>query len=136
MAGNEAGWAGVSGQAARFVLVGAFLSVLTFLTYVAPAVYCGMEPILAYWISYCVTVVTGYVLHSRLSFAARGARDQLLVRRGRFTIVSLVSLGMNSFFVWLLTVPLGGPPWWPIAPMIMVTPTVTFLLNRQWVFGR
>jgi hypothetical protein len=37
--------------------------------------------------------------------------------------------------VWLITVPLGIGPAWPILPMLFVTPVVTFILNRQWVFG-
>jgi hypothetical protein len=36
--------------------------------------------------------------------------------------------------VWLFTGPLELSPAWPILPMLFVTPAVTFLLNRQWVF--
>ena len=56
-------------------------------------------------------------------------------RTGRFFIVSLVSLGLNSLFVGVLTGPLDGPTWWPVIPMLFVTPLVTFYLNRQWVFA-
>jgi hypothetical protein len=48
--------------------------------------------------------------------------------------VSLISLGLNSFWVWLLTEPFRLSPAWPIVPMLFVTPLVTFTLNRQWVF--
>ena len=53
----------------------------------------------------------------------------------RFIIVSLISLRAQQ----LLGVaadrrPLELGPAWPILPMLFVTPAVTFLLNRQWVF--
>jgi hypothetical protein len=35
----------------------------------------------------------------------------------------------------LLTGLLAGPTWWPVVLMLTVTPAVTFLLNRHWVFG-
>ena len=57
-------------------------------------------------------------------------------RTSRFFLVSLVSFGLNSLFVWILTGPLlDGPEWWPVVPMLFVTPFVTFALNRRWVFG-
>jgi hypothetical protein len=36
--------------------------------------------------------------------------------------------------VWLLWSYLGLNPEVPIIPMLFVTPAVTFVLNRQWVF--
>ena len=41
----------------------------------------------------------------------------------------------NQFFVWLLVKQMGGPTWWPVIPIIFVTPLLTFTLNRRWVFG-
>ena len=36
----------------------------------------------------------------------------------------------------VLTGPLlHGPTWWPLVPAVFVTPALTFLFNRQWVFG-
>ena len=35
-----------------------------------------------------------------------------------------------------MTGALGGPAWWPLVPMLLVTPLVSFALNRAWVFGR
>ena len=48
--------------------------------------------------------------------------------------VSLISYALNSFWVWLLFSRLQLGRAAPIAPMVFVTPGVTFLLNRQWVF--
>ena len=58
-------------------------------------------------------------------------------RTGRFFIVSLVSLGLNSLFVFILAgqacsaARSGGRS----SRSLFVTPLVTFSLNRRWVFG-
>jgi putative flippase GtrA len=116
-------------------MVGGFVTALGVATYYIPATYFGVAPLLANLLGYGVAVAFGYVLHSRVSFRGHGSRDNAVQRTGRFFVVSLVSLGLNSLFVWTLTGLLDGPTWWPVIPMLFVTPLVTFALNRQWVFG-
>ena len=41
---------------------------------------------------------------------------------------------LNSFWVWLLYSHLDLGRGAPILPMLFVTPVMTFVLNRQWVF--
>jgi putative flippase GtrA len=123
------------GQLVRFGLVGGFVTALGVAAYWIPATFMGVAPLLANLLGYAVAVAFGYVLHSRVSFRGHGSRDNVARRTGRFFVVSLVSLGLNSLFVGVLTGPLGGPTWWPVIPMLFVTPLVTFSLNRQWVFG-
>ena len=48
--------------------------------------------------------------------------------------VSVISYALNSLWVWLLYTHLDLGRAAPIAPMLFVTPVVTFVLNRQWVF--
>ena len=125
----------LQGQLLRFGMVGGFVTALSVIVYYVPATWLGVPPLLANLLAYGVAVALGYVLHSRVSFKGHGSRDKPLERTGRFFIVSLVSLGLNSLFVGILTGPLHGPTWWPVIPMLFVTPLVTFTLNRQWVFG-
>ena len=122
-------------QLLRFGLVGGFVTALSVIVYYVPATWFGVPPLIANLLGYGVAVAIGYVLHSRVSFKGHGDRDNPVQRTGRFFIVSLVSLGLNSLFVGVLTGPLDGPTWWPVIPMLFVTPLVTFTLNRQWVFG-
>jgi putative flippase GtrA len=49
--------------------------------------------------------------------------------------VNTLGFLLNQLFVWLLVHQLGGPTWWPVIPIIFVTPLVTFSLNRRWVFA-
>lgn len=125
----------LAGQLLRFGLVGGFVTALGVIVYYVPATYFGVAPLLSNLLGYGVAVAFGYVLHSRVSFRGHGSRDNPARRSFRFFIVSLVSLGLNSLFVGILTGPLDGPTWWPVIPMLFVTPLVTFALNRQWVFG-
>lgn len=123
------------GQLIRFGMVGGFVTALGVVTYYVPATYLGVAPLLANLLGYAVAMAFGYVMHSRISFRGHGSRDNAVQRTGRFFIVSLVSLGLNSIWVWSLVEYLNGPTWWPVLPMLFVTPLVTFSLNRHWVFG-
>lgn len=133
--GQSAALRDLLGQLLRFGMVGGFVTALGVAAYYIPATWLGVAPLLANLLGYMVAVTFGYILHSRVSFKGHGSRDNPAARTGRFFIVSLVSLGLNSLFVGVLTGPLDGPTWWPVVPMLFVTPLVTFTLNRQWVFG-
>ncbi|HEX5184930.1 MAG TPA: GtrA family protein [Allosphingosinicella sp.] len=122
-------------QLIRFGLVGGFVTALGAAAYWVPATFLGVPPLVANVIGYIVAAGIGYVLHSKVSFRGHGSRDNPVRRTGRFLIVSLISLGLNSLFVWALTGPLHGPTWWPVVPMLFATPLVTFALNRHWVFA-
>jgi putative flippase GtrA len=122
-------------QLIRFGLVGGFVTALGAGAYWVPATFLGVPPLVANVFGYLVAAGIGYVLHSRVSFRGHGSRENPARRTGRFLIVSLISLGLNSLFVWALTGPMHGPTWWPVVPMLFVTPLVTFALNRQWVFA-
>lgn len=124
------------GQLVRFGMVGGFVTGLYALVYSPLAKYEIVSPQLANLAGYLVAMVTGYVLHSRWSFRGHGTRDNTARTTSRFFIVSLVSLGLNALFVFILTdsKALDGPWWWPLIPILFVTPLVTFSLNRQWVF--
>src|SRR3954470_24524735 len=122
-------------QLLRFGMVGGFVTALGAGAYWVPATFLGVHPLAANVFGYLVAAGVGYVLHSRVSFKGHGSRDNPVQRTGRFLVVSLVSLALNSLFVWVLTGLLHGPTWWPVVPMIFATPLATFALNRYWVFA-
>lgn len=125
------------GQFLSFGLVGAVLSGLSTLAYLLPIMLLHAPPLLANFIAYTLAVTVGFQLHGRLTFvkSAGGSGASVPVRAGRFGAVSLVSLGLNSLFVWALTGPLRLSPLWPLLPMLFVTPVATFWLNRRWVWA-
>ena len=123
----------VVGQLLRFLVSGGIVTALGVGVYALVALGLRWHPQLGNFLAYVTAVATGYLLHSRWSFRDHGGE-----RGGGtlapFVTVSLISLGLNSFWVWLLTEPFRLSPAWPIVPMLFVTPLVTFTLNRQWVF--
>ena len=132
---GKGGLGTLAGQLGRFVLSGGLATALNAGVYWALATWAGVAPLLANLVGYGSAVISGYVLHSRWSFRGHGRRDNVARTTGRFFLVSLASLGLNSFWVWLLTGALEGPTWWPLVPMLLVTPLLTFALNRRWVFA-
>ena len=120
-------------QLARFVISGVVVTVLGLGVYALIALVLRWNPQIGNFLAYVVAVATGYVMHSRWSFGDHGGtRDHRT--KMRFIIVSLISYALNSFWVWLLFTHLEWGRGAPIIPMLFVTPAVTFLLNRQWVF--
>ena len=120
-------------QLLRFLISGALVTLLGVGVYAIVALVLGWHPQIGNLLAYLVAMGTGYVMHSRWSFRDHGQRTKSTAVR--FVIVSLISLGLNSLWVALITGPLGLGPAWPILPMLFVTPAVTFTLNRYWVFG-
>jgi putative flippase GtrA len=123
------------GQIGRFGLTGGLLTLLVAGAYWAVAELLHIDPLVSMTLVYLTFTGLGYVLHSRFSFRGHGDRDNAGLRTTRFFIVNTLGFVSNQFFVWLLTKYLHGPNWWPVIPIIFVTPVLTFTLNRRWVFG-
>lgn len=120
-------------QIVRFGLSGLLLTLLVAGAYWLLAF--TMEPMLAMTLSYLAVTGVGYLLHSRWSFKDHGSRDNAAARTAKFFTVNTLGFLLNQFFVWLLVHHYGGPTWWPVVPIIFLTPVVTFSLNRKWVFA-
>jgi putative flippase GtrA len=123
----------VLAQLARFVVSGAFVTALGVAVYAFVALVLRWHPQLGNVLAYAVAMASGYLMHSRWSFRDHGG-ERTQATRVRFVIVSLISYALNSFWVWLLFTRLDLGRAAPILPMLFVTPAVTFILNRQWVF--
>lgn len=121
------------GQLLRFVMTGGFVTALGVSVYAIVALVLRWDPQLGNFLAYVVAVATGYVLHSRWSFRDHGG-ERTTATKLRFAAVSIISYALNSLWVWLLYTRLDLGRAAPIAPMLFVTPLVTFVLNRQWVF--
>lgn len=147
MPGTCAGWLGdrmkrrlpareTLAQIVRFGISGLAITVASAVSYWLIAEKLRVDPNLSLLIVFAVFSLVGFVLHSRWSFSGHGDRDNPLVRLGRYTASNLIGLALNQGFVWLLVKALHGATWWPIIPMIAVTPWLTFGFNRHWVFSK
>ena len=91
-------------------------------------------PLIAVVIAFIAATAVGKVAHSRVSFRGHGSRTPRTARR--FIVVQLFGFALNALFTWVLTGPLvHGPTWWPLVPAVLVTPLITFGLQRNWVFA-
>ena len=122
------------GQLFRYGVTGGLASIVNIAIYWVAATPLHVDANVSMFLGYVAAVIVGYVVHSRWSFRGHGRRGNLARTGGRFVLVSLVSFGLNSFWVWLFVRHLGGPTWWPIPPVLVITPLVVFTLNRRWVF--
>jgi len=121
------------GQLARFVVSGAFVTAIGVGIYAIVALVLRWHPQVGNFMAYVVAVALGYFMHSTWSFKGHGS-ERSHATKVRFVIVSVISYALNSLWVWLLFTYLELGRAAPIGPMLFVTPAVTFVLNRQWVF--
>jgi putative flippase GtrA len=122
-------------QLFRFAVAGGITTALYTLVYSPLAKYRVTSEQVANLAGYLVAMLAGYLIHSRWSFRGHGADVRQTTIR--FFLVSLVSYAINTGWVFVLTddAMLAGPWWWPLVPVLFVTPFVIFLLNRLWVFA-
>ena len=125
----------VAVQAARYAFAGAVITVLVAASYWAVAEFLHVDPMLSLTLVFLFFTGVSYVTHGAYSFRGHGARDRAHVRATRFLVINVAGFAANQFFVWLLVKQLGGPTWWPVIPIIFVTPLLTFTLHRRWVFA-
>ena len=122
------------GQIVRYGLVGGVVTALQGAVYWLLSSQAGWDPQLSNVAGYLVAVATGFLAHGAITFRGQGAQSVAPVRLARFVGVSLISLALNAFWVWLTVTALGAPLWAPLPFMAVVTPGIVFVLNRQWVF--
>jgi putative flippase GtrA len=122
-------------QAIRYGFAGGVITLAVAASYWAIAELLGIDPQISLAIVFVVFTVVSFFTHGSFSFRGHGERDRQHVRLVRFLIVNVIGFACNQFFVWLLVKQLGGPTWWPVLPIIFVTPLLTFMLHRRWVFG-
>ncbi|MBD8547638.1 GtrA family protein [Sphingomonas sp. CFBP 8760] len=122
-------------QLFRFAIAGGITTALYTIVYSPLAKYRVTSEQVANLAGYLVAMLAGYVIHSRWSFRGHGA--DMRQTTIRFFLVSLISYAINTGWVFLLTddAMLAGPWWWPLVPVLFVTPLVIFALNRLWVFA-
>lgn len=120
------------GQLIRFGLVGLGSTLLYAAVYWPLATYV-MWPVFAVLIAFVVAVTVGFFLHSRWSFKGH-ERDEDARTKAQFFGVQTAGMLLNAAFTWVAVDLLHGPTWWPLVPAVLVTPFLTFALNRWWVF--
>jgi putative flippase GtrA len=131
---------GVLGQLIRFGIVGGISAVIYSIVFLGVADYLlprdwAWSGTLAVPPAFLVAAGCGWVMHSNWSFKGHGTRDPSGRQHARFLIVQAGGMVLNMIFAWVLTARLGEPNWVALIPAVAVTPLVTFVFQRQWVFA-
>jgi putative flippase GtrA len=122
-------------QAMRYAIAGGIITLLVAASYWAVATWLHVDANLALALVFVFFSGVSYVTHGKYSFQDHGTRDRQHVRAVRFFIINLLGFALNQLFVWFLVKHLGGPTWWPIPLIVVLTPLVTFSLHRRWVYA-
>ena len=122
-------------QLVRYAFAGLIITLLVAASYWVIAEFLHVDPMVSFTIVFLFFSAVSYVTHGAFSFKGHGERDRQHVRMARFIVVNLVGFATNQFFIWLLVKQLGGPNWWPTLPMVCVTPLLTFVLHRRFVYA-
>lgn len=133
------GWrrSGVLGQLVRFGVVGAACALVYSAVYLPIASFALPRrlAVLAVPPAFLVAVTMGYFLHSGWSFRGHGVRVDGPGQKLKFVGVQGAGVVLNLAYAWVLSGMMGYPAWVPLVPAVLVTPLVTFAINRAWVFG-
>ena len=126
---------GLTGQILRYGVSGGLLTVFYSAVYWTAATQLAVPALIANTIAFVLTLVAGWLIHSRWSFRGHGRRERPRIAYARFLLINLAGYALNSFWVWLIVVRLGGSVPLSILPIVLITPWLMFWLNRRWTFA-
>jgi putative flippase GtrA len=121
-------------QLGRYAFAGLMLTLGNAASYWTLTDVGEVDPMASLALTSLVFLVAGYVTHARFTFRNQDDGRHWSVRGTRFLLVRLLGLGINQLFVLILIKRLDGPTWWPIVPMVFVTPLIVFALLRGFVY--
>jgi putative flippase GtrA len=122
-------------QAVRFGVAGLALTALVSAIYYLEVSYTAIAPAVALTMATLIASVAGYFIHGHFSFRAHGTRENPAKRFVRFLVTNGIGYLLNLAFVFALIDFMHLPKWTPVIGFCLVTPAVSFVLNRYWVFG-
>ncbi len=85
--------------------------------------------------AFATALSVGYCLNASWSFRGQGDEGRPLALKFRYLLVQLAGFAINLALTWIATAPMGLPTWTPLVPACIITPLVTFALQRRWVFA-
>ena len=117
-------------QFCKFVIVGGTGALLGFITmYLFTSVW-HMYYIVSYIISFNISLLSNYLLHSLWTFKAKRA----IAKYGKYAVVSLLSLGLTTLLMYIFTSVIGM---WYMISLVAVTICglpINYLLSKNFVW--
>lgn len=119
-------------QLFRFGVVGGFSTFVNSAIFIFLADYLKLFPLVSNLIAFICAFCVSYTGHSYWTFKSTNDHKEQLIK---FLTTSLIGLGINSCFVWIMMHVLHQTALIATLPMILVTPIFLFWVNRLWVFN-
>ena len=119
-------------QVFRFAMVGAAATLAHIVTALALHGGMGLSALWANFVAFCSAVLVSYFGHHGWTFAAKGHHG---VSFPRFLSVALAGLALNQAIVYLMVELAGWPYGLALAVVVLVVPSLGFLLIRNWAFS-
>lgn len=122
-------------QVMKFGVVGALAFAVDYGVLMLLSQLCGIDPVIAAAISFCVSVVFNYLASMRYVFVHRedlGAAHEFAL----FIILSVIGLGINEVIMWLGTQALGTSGLAVTVVKVCATTVVmiwNFLSRKKWL---
>lgn len=114
----------IHGEFFRFLVAGTINTVSSYLLYLVMLVF--FSYLLAYSLSYCISIVLSYFLNARFVFRQRAHLSTFLI----FPAVYAIQYCLGALMLWLLVDHAGVSPQLAMAGVIAATVPVTFLTSR------
>lgn len=121
-------------QLVRFGVTGFALTGFVSATYCLLITFTPLLPAISLTLGSLAASVIGYFVHGRFSFRGFGSRTAVVNRFMRFLMTNGAGYLLNLFYVLLVIDVLHWPRWLPIVGFCIITPMISFLLYRKWVF--
>jgi putative flippase GtrA len=124
-------------QYARFGLVGLGATLVHVLVYAGLIEFLALAPLPANTLGFAAGVNLSFLGHRHWTFRGEAAADASAEARwafGRFAVVALFGLALNTLFVRLVTGTAGLHYAWSIPLIAGATPVCTFVLGKYWAF--
>lgn len=130
-------WRPAIAQVVRFGIAGGLCTVVYSAVYLMLANFLLPPGLAAVAVppSFLVALICGFYLHRNWSFKGHAATGATGLQPLRFVVVQLFGLALNTLLTWIVTASMHLPNWVALIPVVSITPAITFLLQRNWVFG-
>jgi len=119
----------------KYFSVGLIATLIHSLVYVSLIFFHEINPQLANLISYLSAVLFSYYFQMKWTFSSRESKDHFN-SLWKFLATSFLGYGFNAFFVFIVNDILYINPLYALFGIIIITPSINFILLNVWVFPK
>ncbi len=122
----------ISGEVARFVLVGGAASATHLAVGLGLERFAGLRPWAANIVAFLAALGVSYLGNTLFTFKVDARRADAFVR---FAVMQATAFAINQVIVMVLTGPARWPYWAALAVVLVVVPPTTFVISKYWALA-